>query len=397
MANSHEKSGGALIAVLVIVIAIATLSAGMLKLYDADAVDAVYAEQKEQAFWLAESGMQRALHLLRKDKIYRDNPSMLYENVGNGSFDVDVQRLSMLSNRWSIVSTGTVHGISRALELTPLLTAEVGYALMSLGGDSKLDKNGTINDDVYSYGKITVNGRSSPTVNGEVQALDTRNLDYTSLTSDDRVEMEIDASGFNLFPTDYNTPSYTNVAVVSAGITNMVSYLDLTGDKPVYSAGNLELDNGTFGDGTLVVNGTLKFKNSGADFVVANDASIYVNGDIWAGKDGTFGERVVVYATGNMSLQKAAGSDSTTFMVEGNLAVNKNLDFNGLIFAEGSVTVDGDMNLNGSLIAGDGFWLKGGYDVSYDGSQIPDYVLENMIVYVTYASKPGTWTEIPVL
>ena len=396
MAYTHEKSGGALIAALVIVIAIATLSAGLLKLYERDAVDAVYAEQKEQAFWLAESGMQRALHMLRTDKIYRDNPYALNESVGNGSFDADVEQMSMFSNRWSIVSTGSVHGVSRALKLTPLLTAEVGYALMSLSGDSKLDKDGTINDDVYSYGKITVNGRSTPTINGEVQSLDTRNLDYTELTADDRVEMEIDASDFDLFPSDYDVPSYTNVAVITGGVTNMVSYLDLTGDKPVYSAGDLELENGTFGDGTLVVNGTLKFKNSGDPFVVANDGDIYVNGDIWAGKEGTFGERVVVYATGNMSLQKAAGSDSTTFLIEGNLTVNMDLNFNGLIFAEGSVTVDGNMDLNGSLIAGDGFWLKGGYTVSYDGSQIPSYILENMIVYVPYAAKPGTWTEIPV-
>lgn len=393
MKNSNSKSGGVLVMVMVVMFAFSILAIGLFKLNETDSVEAVYVEQANQAFWLAESGMQRALHKLRTEKSFRDTPVALNEPVGEGTYNVNVTTVS--SNRWYIVSTGSVMGVSRVLTLDPLLTAEIGYAIMNLGTQqSHLDKVGTIDGNVYSLGKIDINGVALPNITGEVLATDADNISYSELTSDDRVEMEIDASPFDLSPNSYDLPSYTNIAVVTGGITNTVSFLDLTGNKPVWSNGNLSLQNGTFGDGTLVVTGLLKFPNSGYPFIIHSNATIIVDGDLKAGKEGTFGDNVVVYVTGNMILQKAAGSDTTTFLVEGNLVIKKDLVFNGLIFAEGSVTVDGNLDLTGSLIAGAGFDFKKDYNITYDSSQISQDILDNMIVYVTYAAKPGSWNEV---
>jgi len=393
MKNSNSKSGGVLVMVMVVMFAFSILAIGLFKLNETDSVEAVYVEQANQAFWLAESGMQRALHKLRTEKSFRDIPVALNETVGEGTYNVNVTTVS--SNRWYIVSTGSVMGVSRVLTLDPLLTAEIGYAIMNLGAEqSHLDKVGTIDGNVYSLGKIDINGVALPNITGEVLATDADNISYSELTSDDRVEMEIDASPFDLSPNPYDLPSYTNIAVVTGGITNTASFLDLTGNKPVWSNGNLSLQNGTFGDGTLVVTGLLKFPNSGNSFIIHSNATIIVDGDLKAGKDGTFGDNVVVYVTGNMVLQKAAGSDTTTFLVEGSLVIKKDLVFNGLIFAEGSVTVDGNLDLTGSLIAGAGFDFKKDYNIIYDSSQISRDILDNMIVYVTYAAKPGSWNEV---
>ena len=391
----NSKNGGVLVMVMVVMIAFSILAIGLFKLQETDAVEAVYVEQANQAFWLAESGMQRALHKLRTEKDFRDFPGPLNEMVGEGLYDVNVSKAAA-SNTWVIVSTGTVMGVSRVVTLDPLLTAEIGYAIMNLGSEqSHLDKVGSIDGNVYSLGNIDINGNALPGITGEVLATSADNIEYTELTSDDRVEMEIDASGFDLSPNPYDLPSYTNIAVITGGTTNMVPFLDLTGNKPVWASGGLVLQNGTFGDGELVVTGVLKFPNSGDAFIIHSNATIIVNGDLKAGKDGTFGEDVVVYVTGSMTLQKAAGSASTTFLVEGNLVIKKNLVFNGFIFSEGSVTVDGNLNLSGSLIAGASFDLKKDYDINYDPSQIPANVLNNMIVYVTYATSPGTWNEVP--
>lgn len=396
--KTEKKCGGVLVMVMLITLVVSALTAGLYNLYTTDAVEAVYVDNSGQAFWLAESGLQRTLDKLRTDKSFRDNPTTLSDSYTNGTCNVTVWYSG--SNVWNIVSSGTVANVSRVVKMDPYLYAEIGYGLMGLAGDSRLNKDGSIDGNVYSYGTLTVNGRSTPSISGEVNALDTRNLDFNPLTGNDRVEMEIDPPISDFVSVADTTPvPYINIVETnSLGIAATNIYVDLTGGKVVKVTGDYDFNNsyaeGTYGDGALIVDGDLTFKNSGDPFVIGDSGTVYVDGDIWAGKDGTFGQDVLIYATGSMSLQKAAGAGSTTLLVEGDLTVNKELDYNGLIFCDGSVTVDGDMTLNGSLIAGEDFWLKEGYDITYDGDEIPQDILDNMIVYVTYATTPGTWDEV---
>lgn len=405
MKDKNRKNGGVLVMVMIVMIAFTILAAGLYKLQETDAVEAVYVEQSNQAFWIAETGMQRALHRLRKEKTYRNNPSSLNEAVGNGTYSVNVAAVSGVDDTWNIVSTGTVRNVSRVLTLNPLLTANIGYAIMGLDGQNKLNKEGTINSNVYSYGELWANGRSPPDLSGEILALDGRNVDYTPMTSDDRVEMEIDDTDPDLDFTQSpaQSPSYTNIVVVEAGVTNTYAYLDLTGGKVVkvgpgdlQPSGEFQVDHGIIGNGTLIVPGAdLYFSSAGSPYTVGDNATILVGGDVTAKKEGVWGADVLLYATGNMTVQKTGAGAGTTFLVEGNFTADKELDMLGLIFAEGNVQVDGDLTMEGSIIAGQEFWLKGGYDITYNGDYIPDDILENMIVYVTYATSPGTWNEVP--
>lgn len=394
--KNQNKSGGVLLMVMLMVLVISSLTVGIFAVYSSDAVEVVYVDQSSQAFWLAESGLQRALDKLRTDELFRDYPYPLSESVGTGFVDVEVTA-SGVPNIWNLVSTGTVGNVSRVVSLDPYLYANLGYGLMGLDGDSKLNQFGSVVANIYSFGTLTVNGRSVPSIVGEVNALDTRNLDFNPLSGNQKVEMEIAPPISDFSAATGDAVSYIDVEEpIGSGVTN--TYVDLTGGKTVKITGDYDFDNanadGTYGNGTLIIDGDLTFKNSGNPFLIGDNSSIYVNGDIWAGKDGTFGQDVVVYASGSMSLQKAAGSGSTSLLVEGDLTVNKELDFNGFIFCDGAVTVDGDLDLDGTLIAGEDFWLKSGYDVTYDESEIPQSVLDNMIVYVTYATTPGTWNEI---
>jgi len=399
MKTTSKKDGGILVMVMVVLLAVSFMTVGFFRLQETDAVEAVYVEQSNQAFWLAETGMQQALDRLRKSKSFRDNPSELSATVGGGVFTAVVAKASN-PDTWNIASKGTVNGISRLVTLDPLLTAEVGYALMGLDGNSRLDKTGDIEGNVYSYGNIDVNGRASPSINGEVLSLDADSqIDYTPLTENDRVEMKVDGPISDFASAVGSAPTTITVTQTIDGLVVIGDYIDLTGGKIVKVNGNYDFPasvRGTYGDGKLIVDGNLRFPNSGDPFFIGDSGNVYVDGDIWAGKDGTFGQDVVVYCTGDMSLQKAAGSGTTSLLIEGDLTVNKDLDFNGLIFADGSVTVDGNLTLDGALIAGEGFWLKRDYDVEFDGSQLSDDVMNNMILYVTYSAKPGTWNELPV-
>ena len=392
MKKTASKEGGALALVMIIVLAVVILSLGLMKLHDTNAVEAVWVEQTDQAFWLAESGMQLALHRLRTDAGYRETPYDMSDAFGNGSFYASVQKMSASSNQWSITSTGTVHGVSRILKLSPLLTAEVGYAIMGLGGDSTLNNAGDIDGNIYNFGELLVNGNTTPNVNGEVLALAldaAEGMDFTPLTANDEVQMSIDSSEFNFNPSPADALSLIS--------TNGVKYIDLTGTNAVVVNGDLNIPAdvaGTIGGGMLVVNGDLKFSSAGDAYTVHDGATILVDGQIWAQKDGVFGDDVLVYTTGSMTIFKAGTGESVTFQVEGDFYAHKDLDFMGLIFVEGKVQVDGNLNLEGALISQE-FWLKKDYTIVYNENYIPQDVLDNMVLYVVYAAHPGTWRELP--
>lgn len=389
-----------MVMVVVILLAISSLTIGFFRMRTTVAVETVYVDQSSRAFWLAEAGLQRALHKLRREKSFRDNPYLISDTVGDGGYNTSVSTTGT-PDTWSIASTGTVRTLTRIVTLDPLLTAEVGYAIMGLNGDSTLNNRGYIEGNVYNFGEIDVNGRASPSINGDVLALDAENMDFSPLTENDRVEMTINDSygGFDFSPSPADAISYIRADPDGDGTTNR--YINLTGANPVVVNNNLTVAGdviGTYGDGTLVVNGELKFSNSTvAPYAINDGATILVRDGIFAQKEGYFGSDVIVYTTGDMKVQKTGSGESTTFLVEGDFTADNNLTFKGLIFVEGSVQVDGDLNMEGSLIAGSDFWLKKDYNISYEPGYIPQDVLDNMILYVVYATSPGTWNEVPAL
>jgi len=60
--NNTSKSGGALVMVMIVLLAFSVLSIGLFKLHETDALETVRIQQADQAFWVAEAGLQRALN-----------------------------------------------------------------------------------------------------------------------------------------------------------------------------------------------------------------------------------------------------------------------------------------------------------------------------------------------
>lgn len=389
MKTATNKSGGALVMVMVILLAVSAMGVGMFKLQELDGIEAVRKEQSNKAFWLAETGLQQTLHQLRTSAIYRGSLSPLSSSVGDGGY-ASITTVSGGTN-FTVTSTGTVQGVTRVVQLRADLRVSIDqdnfeFALIGLNGNkSTLNKDGTIDGSVYSAGELWVNGRATPNVSGDIFAEDGRNVDFQELTEMDQLDLSIDTAAFD-FSVAGSAATYTNMIV--EGISK--TYLDLTGGKVVKHSGDLTLADGTIGDGTLIVDGNLKFTTTGAPYSVDDGALIMVDGGIYGQKDGTFGEGVTVYATGNMTLKKAATGFNTEFLVLGDLTADKDLDFLGLIYVEGTVQVDGDLTLEGAMITGD-YWLKGGYDLTYNSAYLDGNIIINSIISV----RSGSWRELP--
>jgi cytoskeletal protein CcmA (bactofilin family) len=274
---------------------------------------------------------------------------------------------------------------------------------MGLNGNSTLNNRGEIDGNVYNFGDLWVNGRAVPNIDGDVLALDGRNIDVTQISGNDKIEMEIQSSEWD-FSVAGTAPTYitTNVVETVGGltVTNTYKYLDLTDGKTVKVVGDYDLPNdvdGTTGDGTLIVDsGDLKFPTvTGSSYTIGAGATIMVDGNMVAKKEGTFEDGVTVYVNGDMDLSKTGTGSTVSVFVEGDLTVDMDLNFSGLLFVDGFTQVDGNLDLNGSLISGEGFWLKKDYDIDYDASVIDQDLLDQMILYVIYATSPGTWNELP--
>ncbi|MBW2514688.1 MAG: hypothetical protein JRE21_08990, partial [Deltaproteobacteria bacterium] len=64
-AVQRSKSGGVLLMAVLVMLAFSILVIGLYKMSATNAVEAVYQDHSNQAFWLAESGLQDAIQRLR--------------------------------------------------------------------------------------------------------------------------------------------------------------------------------------------------------------------------------------------------------------------------------------------------------------------------------------------
>lgn len=395
MKNINSKNGGVLLMAMLVLLAFSILAIGLFKLEQTDAVEAVYVEQTDQAFWIAEAGLQRVLNKLRISAAYRKAITDSYtassrftetDTTGLGSYTADVWGDGSGTNFW-IESQGNVRAISRRIRLSSTITQFGPGGLNGLDGNSQIRRGGTINGDAYVKGEFSV--RAGTTISGEVLTENYEDFPEggSPIPEDGVLDLSIDRSYFE---------PYLNMSVNDS--INVES-LDLAGGNIVVNRTPNQTDTptnifSTVTGGVLVIKGSQTF---GKEMSVGNDITLIVDGDLTILKTATFGNNVTVYATGEMDLFKDATATSSvgtgsTFMSLDNMKINKDLNFDGLIFTEGHAEISGDLTLTGSLIA-DTFDIRMGATVTADEDRIPDSVANNMIVS-TYIVRSGIWTEI---
>ncbi|MFH1093871.1 MAG: pilus assembly PilX N-terminal domain-containing protein [Candidatus Omnitrophota bacterium] len=122
-------------------------------------------EKSEMAFFIAESGIQRAIRLLVEDNTWRT--SSLTENMREGFYELVVEDDPVNPERIRITSTGYSGSASRTTRITLIITGGFNYALFS---DDTTDPviadincsgaSGNVKGDVHANGTALMSGVS---------------------------------------------------------------------------------------------------------------------------------------------------------------------------------------------------------------------------------------------
>lgn len=221
----------------------------------------------QQAFWLAEAGVNKAISLLPSTTPFNGN-------LGNGSYNVPTISVSGI-NQWTIDSIGTAQNQNRHIQV------EV-FKLDTSNVDSPITCNGGEDDNcVTQMPNSTING--VPAEEGQV-------LDFFTIFG---VTMEsVYAAADNIYTGNQNNP--------------------LPVDDITWVAGDLRVQSGWRGSGLLIVDGDMRIDGGIFDGIIwvtgniamINAASTNINGAIFV--EGTeeikvTGDATVGYDSGSVA------------------------------------------------------------------------------------------------
>lgn len=336
--GTRQKSGIALLAVLIVIVMIVIVSLSFISRSDGELAYGQNMKLRAQADGLAESGLEHAKTLILNPQdlnlaagAYWTGASGQQLGSGDVYYDVSVQRHTTGTTplcSFDVVSTGyRLSGASRVAEST--LAAELRLdpcIALWTGGSCTTGGTTAVNGDVYCGGNI-VNWR---TINGDVYAAGsitgtTQGRKHTPTTTPPVQWPPVTIA--RLVPNYYvNGASYAASAI---GVSPATGYaIAPSAGNPAgvaYYVGDLELRDNTNIQGTLVVSGNLTIKGINNRITATkNYPAIVVGGNIHLHDNSSLSVNGLVVAGGSVSMQ----SFGIHLAVNGGLyaAQNANID-----------------------------------------------------------------------
>ncbi|MFH1414390.1 MAG: hypothetical protein ABIG56_06045 [Candidatus Omnitrophota bacterium] len=313
-----SKKATGIIAVIFIVLMASVMGATITSLLGTDTGGSIYYLQSQQAFFIAEGGIQYVLDKLRLDEEYRASLSTVTEDLGPGSFSVDV--VDQGSGEYTITSTGTVGHSSRqvaqSVDYTSLLLDQTIH-----GDGSSVNFSSTTSSTVVGAVSchVSVVGYGGVTITGEI----TEGLA--------RLHPSLDFSYYAGIADTYSTSNLT----FANGTYNGVYYTT----KKATIGNNVTLN------GSIIAAGSIDF-NDKADNVQISQSNNYP-----------------ALASGSAINSSCSGPPSQRVGLQ-------NSTINGLIFSAGNVTFNYMQNttFNGSVLADGNLNFQSGsnWTIAYD-------------------------------
>jgi len=371
----NDQKGMALIATLIFVFVLVSFSVAILVMTGNDSKLSTLHRESTRAFYLAETGVDKALWYLNTPTAqggyginWRTNVTvppvppgpLIYPSATSSEYyEVTVETTTppgpgvgiTVHSTGREVGGGEYNKGTRIVEVklekgtAPSEGAVYNYALMTFSEESDLEFNGhvTIIGDVHSNGDITGNGFEPEDVVGKITYTGDSNLPTDGI---DVKELD-DIQDFPAPTWDY----FWDEAVIANQVYDTDTAYEIGGSLTGihYFQGDVIIKN------DLVVNGTIVVKGS---ITVSGHPDItLVNSDV------------------NMSLVMVASGDIT---------LGGNVDVEGIIHTEGLITLNGNVTVDeGAILAEDGV-------VNGTGAK-------TKIVYdVGYLDHPQPGTGIPV-
>ena len=345
-----NNRGAALIIVFAVILVLAILGSAILSRSISENNIAQRYSESTQAFWLAESGINRALYELRNNY---DLNSVSATALGQGGYQVSIAQSGQ--NR-IVTATGYIPFTGQAR------ASRIIEATMSKTIPPDFYENA-----IYSGGDIDLNGNAYQ-VNGKVRYADELDYQHDYITGTETQDPSI--SPLARF-------DFTQMRALSVAQQNL--YV-VSGNKLINQA-----------------TGSEAFPSS---FWFSPPTDI---------NDGTTGTPNIVYIEGDLALNGNIGTIGGFFVVVGNVitdpnatedaSINGNGQVEGAIYTRGDFDINGgagNLNINGGVWAGDEAEMNGNTNITYNKVYMDSIKFLNLDASVQISAWRDTQNPYPL-
>jgi predicted acyltransferase (DUF342 family) len=307
-----------------------------------------------QALWVAEAGIEQVLYKLKNDADYRNNPTTISGNLGDGSFSVDVAKGG---STYTLTATGTVAPIRRKITQTIEVNtsgytwdfADYIFYFGTTAGNYSLAKNSQISGNIFIKGNLSIGNNSQ--ITGNVLATGSISLGkWVVVTGEVLPNSEPPATMPSL-----NTTHYDNEIAVAAQRPAGNQNISGTISGTTYVNGNVTInaDTQTLTSATIVANGTITIKK---DVELGDNIALIAADDLAAKQGYLIGKNCTLYSSTQVTIGKSGtfGSSSTgsVIITPGDVDIDQTNEIYGLVFAVDEISIGQNSEVTGNVAGG---------------------------------------------
>lgn len=359
--SASTSRGISLIAVVIIMLLVATLALLIASTISTGSRAAVIDIQEQQAFYLAEAGLEWYVEQLENDDDWSTPPAIrTNQSFGTGTFTVAYSDAA--EDSIDVTVTGRVMGLDGNYAQRVIMqhiaksggggtSAFSDFAIYYGGGDgtivSNIAKEQTITGDIFVHGDLDI-GKDC-TITGNVSA--TGEIDVgsgTNISGSTNEGADLPAVQPTLDTAYYDDLILTASAQASGDRRFEAESVSAT----MYVNGDVDIDDYIDGSGTIVATGSISI-NKNTD--IGDGITLIASGSLLMGKNGNVGTNVTFYSSSNIDLNQgivlgagAGVGEGVVLLSPGDIVLAKDITINGLIFGD-NIDISNNLTLIGNL------------------------------------------------
>ncbi len=377
-----RSSGISLIAVTIVMLVVSTLALIIASTMSTGSISSVTDIQAQQAFYLAQAGLEWYMEELGNDSDWSTPPTVKTDqSFGAGTFSVSYA--NQAEDSIDVTATGKVAGwdgndvqrvITQHIEKTTGGDTFADFAIFFGGGDgtgtTTINKNQTITGDTFVYDDLVI-GKNC-TINGDVLATGTISVGSGTEISGDTLDHSSAPANQPTLDTTY----YDNLITTASEESHSNRTFNgetLSGTE--YVNGNVTIKDYVDGSGTIVATGRITI-NRNTD--IGDNIALISSSTLKMKKNGNVGKDVTFYSSSRVQVDNGvvlgSGADTgegVVLLSPQKVILKKNITITGLIFGADEVDIDKqNLTLTGNLCGGTLTELDKGAVITKDSAKV---------------------------
>ena len=355
MRKLYDRRGAVLIMTFIIMVTLMAMTAGFLFMTSGQLRGAAYDVVSSKAFWLAEAGLQDVIQKLTSDPDYRDSPTAVSSDFGDGSYSVTVTKDD---TTYTLTSTGTVDVISRKITMSVVATsAVIERGIHADGAHLKFDDStGTINGNVSCF--ISVMNEDGMTITGTI----------TDGQDQDKIFPALDIS------------QYYTIADAAGQVDTRKTFENATYTGVWYITQQATIGDDATINGTIICEGNIDFDGKADNVTITpsnNYPALYAGNNITSTDTGAPANRTGLQNSTINGLIMSGGDILFDYM---NQNTANAVTFNGTMLADGNIQIQDSIN----------------FTINYDSGVWDPTPLGFSWAATSGVTEQGDWNEVPL-